>query len=85
MTTLEENSWVWIHDEVCLLPPPSPSLLTWLPLQEERYLPAQVLKPFRKGEAATVRTEDGEVYFLICALLLSSPRTMLSLLRNLLI
>jgi hypothetical protein len=68
MTTLEENSWVWIHDEVRT--PPNPHFLSCIPprttltaldLQEERYLPAQVLKPFRKGEVATVRTEDGEV------------------------
>jgi hypothetical protein len=36
-------------------------------LQEERYLPAEVLTTFRAGEATTVRTEDGEVG--ICNLL----------------
>jgi hypothetical protein len=61
-------------------------------LQEERYLPAQVLKPFRKGEAATVRTEDGEVSFmdfvvdfshLLFSFLHNGNRTMLSLPHNL--
>ena len=32
----------------------------WIDDEEERFLPAKVLKPFAAGEAATVETEDGE-------------------------
>jgi myosin-7 len=35
--------------------------------EEERFLPAQVLKPFKKGHPATVRTEDGEDHQLSAA------------------
>ena len=59
MTTFEEKSWVWIHDEVYVLSSGSVAQVTCV--QEERYLPAEVLKTFKRGEATTVRTEDGEV------------------------
>jgi len=32
----------------------------WIEHDEEKYLPAKVLKPFRQGEATIVMTEDGE-------------------------
>ena len=39
----------------------------WMAHDEERYLPAQVIKPFKKGDPATVRTEDGEDHKLSAA------------------
>jgi myosin heavy subunit len=39
----------------------------WMAHEEERFLPAQVIKPFKKGEPATVRTEDGEDHALTAA------------------
>eukprot|EP00605_Chrysophyceae_sp_TOSAG23-4_P001761 GSChrysophyteH1.ASY1.ANO1.1949.1 assembled CDS len=37
-----------------------PGSYVWIEDQEERYLPAKVLKGFAVGEAGTVETEDGE-------------------------
>eukprot|EP01038_Epipyxis_sp_PR26KG_P006281 gene6281-8649_t len=37
-----------------------PNSWVWIQDEEERYLPAKVLKAFQKGEPTTVMTEDGE-------------------------
>ena len=39
----------------------------WMIHEEERFLPAQVIKPFKKGDPASVRTEDGEDHQLSAA------------------
>eukprot|EP00607_Mallomonas_marina_P003005 CAMPEP_0182433724 /NCGR_PEP_ID=MMETSP1167-20130531/65192_1 /TAXON_ID=2988 /ORGANISM="Mallomonas Sp, Strain CCMP3275" /LENGTH=134 /DNA_ID=CAMNT_0024622777 /DNA_START=31 /DNA_END=431 /DNA_ORIENTATION=- len=45
-----------------------PGSWVWITNEKDRYLPAQVLSGFRKGEATTVRTEDGEDHRLSAAM-----------------
>eukprot|EP01041_Mallomonas_annulata_P002807 gene2807-5525_t len=44
-----------------------PGSWIWIQNERDRYLPAQVINGFRKGEATTVRTEDGEDHRLSAA------------------
>ena len=64
MALIEPGSWIWIQNEVSFL------LflrfeLTIMNSKVDRYLPAQVLNGFRRGEPALVRDEEGEVHCVV--------------------